>query len=122
MTDDITGRVPQADPNAGMQKAIWAEVRRQGAQIDRQGAQIDKLLRAVTVDPLDPDPDAKPGLVQVQKDHGDRLDDQADRLAVLEAAHEKQADRWVTLGIDLFKTIAGGVIGAVLALKGGTHQ
>lgn len=125
------------DHNPAMAKAIWAEIRRQGEQQKSHGIMLDRLLSAVTRDPLDRHGD--PGIVQVQEDHGRRIDDVKARVTNLEVQHEsnlekinaaraaedeRQGDRTWTMGWDALKlglAAAAGAISGVIASKPPGH-
>lgn len=72
-TEELHPDTPVALPD------VWRELR-------RQGKKQTLMLALLTKDPLDQD--AKPGMLQVQEEHGRRLTEVQGRVTNLETQHE----------------------------------
>jgi hypothetical protein len=75
----MTGGETEPHDHTAAMRAIWREMR-------AQGAKQDKMLALMTKDPLDLL--APPGIKQIQEDHTRRIDDVKTRVANLETQHE----------------------------------
>ena len=119
-----TGDIEPHDQGSAL-KAVWREMRCQGQKLDR-------VIAFITKDPMDKN--AADGMLQVQEEHGRRLDDVKGRVTNLETQHEAnlikinatrdetdtmRTEHTWTMAWDALKMCMAAAVGAVSAVIAG---